>query len=94
MKTAYITIGNSDGKLNQAQWSMFWTEVNHLVVNMAQAVHGVWTSIPTSPYQNACWCFEVDDDLVKVVRVELAMIRKGHQQDSAVLAIVDQVEVV
>lgn len=66
--TVFVSIGNSDNRLTQQEWSEFWTSVDmtiHLVVQaeeMAGRVHGTWVSPSTVPYQNACWAFSVSPD--------------------------------
>ena len=56
---AYISIGNSDDKLTQAEWCRFVGEVDGLVGACPQlTIHGRWFSAPDRPWQNACWCVE------------------------------------
>lgn len=57
MTTVYVSIGNSDDKLSQAQWAQFVQEVDASVRHHGE-VHGAWLSPPASPWQNACWCVE------------------------------------
>jgi len=56
----YISIGNSDDKLTQAQWHEFVREVDDLLVT--RTVHGRWFAAPDVPWQNACWCIEFEPD--------------------------------
>lgn len=58
----HIAIGNSDNRLTQEQWSNYFHEVDLLVHSAAPHVHGTWLSPSESPYQNACWGFEVPDE--------------------------------
>lgn len=69
---AYISIGNSDDKLTQAEWAEFQREtasILHGVELMSDGrIHGTWVSLPTDPWQNACWCIDLrtyDPDLLK-----------------------------
>ena len=62
--TVYITLGNSDGKLKQAEWSRFVSSVR-LLSAMFGTIHGVWTSEALSEYQNAVFCVEVGNGLTE-----------------------------
>lgn len=57
--TVHIAIGNSDNRLTQQQWGAYWYEVDRLVQFTAPRIHGAWLSASASPYQNACWGFEL-----------------------------------
>jgi hypothetical protein len=87
--TVYISIGNSDGKLSQADWSSFVLDVDRAfdaaVRYEGARVHGRWFSLPTEPWQNACWCAEWHPDLAHVVEAlkrKLASIARSYRQDS------------
>jgi hypothetical protein len=54
----YISIGNSDDKLTQAQWHEFIRWMDDLLV--ARTVHGRWFATPDVPWQSACWCIEFE----------------------------------
>lgn len=97
MKTVYVSIGNSDDKLPQAQWFGFWATTDAFVQLLARTVHGAWLSASNSQYQNAAWCFEIEgnwegsddeDDL------RAALCRQAHRfgQDSITWAEVPVVE--
>ena len=60
--TVHIAIGNSDNRLTQQQWGAYWSEVDRLVQSVSPHIHGAWLSASVSPYQNACWGFEVFDE--------------------------------
>lgn len=55
---AYFSIGNSDDKLTQAEWSEFCRAASKIASRYA--VHGVWFSLPSMEWQNACWCVEFE----------------------------------
>lgn len=59
MTTVYISIGNSDDKLTQAEWAQFWTSTDAAICENVKTMHGRWMSEPTSRFQNACWCVEI-----------------------------------
>jgi hypothetical protein len=89
MKTIFISIGNSDDKLSQADWSSYVLDVDRAfeasVRYEGARVHGRWYSRPDEPWQNACWCAEWHDDLAEVVdalRRKLATIARTYRHDS------------
>ncbi len=91
MPTVYVTIGNSDDKLAQGDWSTFWGAVDDAVRLAAIAVHGAWVSESTSPYQNACWCIEVDAER-QWLRDRLANMARAYEQDAIAWAETSNVE--
>lgn len=89
MKIVYISIGNSDDKLSQAEWSTFAQRVSITVRARASAVHGEWHSLPNSEWQNMCICAEFSDPDVPCIRDELAALRKAWKQDSVAWAVAE-----
>jgi hypothetical protein len=87
--TVYISIGNSDDRLTQAQWSDFVAEARDEVRQHAAEVHGDWLSASDSRYQNACWCAVIPADGVAEasLRRRMAALRKRFGQDSAAWAV-------
>jgi hypothetical protein len=93
----YISIGNSDDKLTQVEWSHFCQETTLAVIGYAGKVHGRWFSLPDSRYQNACWCVEFDyatggDDNAAALKEELAVLARECKQDSIAWAEVKETE--
>lgn len=86
MTTAYISIGNSDDKLSQAEWSTFSQRVRITVQARASAIHGEWYSLPDSAWQNMCICAEFSDPDLPYIRRELADLRGAWKQDSVAWA--------
>lgn len=81
MKTVYISIGNSDHKLSQVEWSHFYSNVDFLLRKYPR--HGAWVSPATSEYQNACWCIEVYEGAVEEeLRKKLRLLARQSHQDS------------
>jgi hypothetical protein len=87
--TIYISIGNSDDKLSQADWSSYVLDVDRAfdasVRYNGARVHGRWYSHPVEPWQNACWCAEWDAELAHVVdalKRKLAALGREYRQDS------------
>jgi hypothetical protein len=85
----YISIGNSDDKLSQKEWHEYVNAINGYILFWGE-VHGAWFSAPDSPFQNACWCMEFDneDDMHKA-KSQVTMVRKHYRQDSAAWALAE-----
>lgn len=81
--TTYITIGNTDNKLTQQEWSSFITDVVMLVLEHTSEVHFAGFSHPSAPYQNACWCVDFADAAHRDnAWSSLAMLKTRYRQDS------------
>jgi hypothetical protein len=98
-RTVYVTIGNSDDKLSQSQWSSFIAAVDRAFEMAARyegsTVHGRWYSLATVPWQNACWCIEFGegiDEIVEQYRAELRRLAGYFSQDSIAWAEVSKTE--
>jgi hypothetical protein len=95
MAVVYISIGNSDDKLTQRQWSGFVAAVGGAVSRAAVMpggrVHGAWTSGNHLPHQNACWCLQLpaDERFVTVLRVRLGRLARRFRQHSIAWAVAD-----
>lgn len=81
MITVYISIGNSDDKLTQADWASFYREACVAIRDAATTVHGQWVSEPTSAWQNACWCIEIGPAQASSLKAKLAEIAGFYIQD-------------
>jgi len=90
--TIYISIGNSDDKLTQSKWQDYVVAMDNLVDYYIAHTHGRWFSAPDTPYQNACWCIEVDERDLDAIRCELALLAQRFGQDSIALAVVTETE--
>lgn len=78
----YVSIGNSDDKLTQQKWVEFYHRTSVAIIERASAVHGRWMSEPSSVWQNACWCVELDTPAATELRVELRALAAQFGQDS------------
>ncbi|GAB3156423.1 hypothetical protein GCM10027258_62840 [Amycolatopsis stemonae] len=90
--TVYVSIGNSDDKLTQAEWARYVAQFRSLMLVDAAHVHGVWFSEPGSPYQNACVCAELPAAKVPDLRRSLTGLRDHYRQDSVAWAEVPRTE--
>lgn len=77
----YISIGNSDNKLTQVEWSEFCLTIS-CSLKIFSHFHGVWFSLPDSPFQNACWCVTIPENSVEEVRTDLKLLCRQFNQDS------------
>lgn len=85
----YLSIGNSDDKLTQFEWSSFVHEVARDVARRGH-VHGEWFSLPQAAYQNACWCIEFSDAANESdARQAASRLRKSYGQDSVAWAVAE-----
>jgi hypothetical protein len=85
--TVYISIGNSDDKLSQFEWSAFCKDTNEEVLGAAVRVLGIWFSDPSSPYQNCCWGIDLDDADAPRLKRRLALVAGWFRQDSIAWAV-------
>lgn len=85
--TVYVSVGNSDDKLSQAQWSTFCQVVDNRVRRYADVIHGYWHSLPNAPWQNACWCAEVRQSEAVKLKNRLQDACADFEQDSIAWAV-------
>jgi hypothetical protein len=87
---AYVSIGNSDGKLTHAEWAEFYTRADELLTkaDATSAVYGVWHSLPATPYVNACWAVRIPAANVAAVCQALRKLAGEFRQDSVAFAVV------
>jgi hypothetical protein len=78
----YVTIGNSDDRLTQQKWSRFVSRTLASIEAHASKIHGNWVSESASPYQNACFSFDLAPAAVAPLRAALESLRDGFDQDS------------
>jgi len=80
--TTIIQIGNSDDKLNQAQWAHFIKRVDDAVRIRANQIHFSGTSHPTAEWQNAAWIFEIDETPSLRLYDDMKVFCEMFKQDS------------
>ena len=90
--TFYVSIGNSDDRLTQSQWSNFVADVGIIVRTFAETVHGQWLSSSDSRWQNACWCFEAGTREVFSMRQHLRVAGHRYCQESIAWAMCPSTE--
>jgi hypothetical protein len=88
----YISIGNSDDKLTQHQWSQYVLEVITMAVSLGH-VHGSWASNSLVAWQNACWCVEYPSEAAaETAKDELRALARKYGQDSIAWAVAPETE--
>lgn len=93
MSTVYVSIGNSDDGLTQAEWAQFVVRTALLLRDYAVTVHGQWLSEPASAWQSACWCVEFDTmSAVRLARAGLVSLAYRYRQDYIAWAAVAETE--
>lgn len=86
--TIYLSIGNSDNNLTQGEWADYCRLIAVTVDRSSLQTHGEWYSLPNSPFQNACWCFETNEQWLPGLRAELRARAGQFRQESISLAII------
>lgn len=83
MKFCTVTIGNSDNKLTQQEWSAFCLEVRVAVESYATKVHFQGWSQPDARWQNMCTTFDIDERInLDMVRRRLARLASHYSQEA------------
>lgn len=78
----YVSIGNSDDALSQAEWSRFASAVRMAVHLWATRVHADCAAEPTSAYQNLVLGAEFDEASIPLAMAELRQIAETYCQAS------------
>lgn len=82
MTFVYLGIGNSDDKLPQGEWAALQIEVQELLREFGAEPIGDWYSSPHSIYQNACFAFTIDEDVVPELQGQLTAMATEFKQDA------------
>lgn len=86
----YMSIGNSDNKLSQLDWSDFAAKFESEIRNWADEVFGVWYSHSTSEWQNMCVAANLREP--ESVKHKLRELRDEYDQESIAWAEVPNTE--
>ena len=82
LQTVFVTVGNTDDRLGQREWSAFVNDVDDIVRLLAPRIHGRFYSRPDAPWQNACWSFDIQVGEMDRARAYLSNVAAHHRQDS------------
>lgn len=89
----YVSIGNSDDKLTQVEWSEYVSEIFEAVRDQAKQIFGEWHSHSASEFQNACIAAAIrGPEAVDDLRRALTTLRTVYRQDSVAWAVVPRTE--
>lgn len=78
-----ISIGNSDDKLGQGEWSKFIASMREVLAEQPVQIHGEWFSAPDVQWQNCNWLVEVEVREMGALEGEVRSCRKKFRQASA-----------
>lgn len=88
--TVYVSIGNSEDKLTQREWSNYVLQMATDVASYASTIHGAWASNTVSPFQNAAWCLEfASEAALKTAKDNAAILGRAYRQDSVAWAVAE-----
>ena len=79
--TVTVCIGNSDDRLTQREWHLFYLDVDNVIDAHSSHIHFSGSPPSVSRHQNACWVFKTN---VKAKELQESLIRlcRLHKQDS------------
>jgi hypothetical protein len=93
IRTIYISIGNSDDKLTQFDWSGYVNEVGQTIRSLAHKIHFSGMSASTEPWQNAAWVFDIATiNREAELGENLAVLAKLYRQESIAWAALGPVD--
>lgn len=84
-QTVFVSIGNSDNKLTQAEWYEFVAGVIAAMRGHCDTYLGDWYSAPFAPWQNMCCAAEVTPSNIDKLAGWLDRLRVRYKQDSIAL---------
>lgn len=87
MNKIVISIGNTDNKLTQMEWSDYVSDVELIIEKMNILKHFFGGSSNWEWWQNAAWILEVHPKDIDVFVKEIKRIREKYKQDSAFVMI-------
>lgn len=91
---AYVTIGNSDDKLEQHDWANFIRELKATLSDFTGRTYIEAYSAPDSTWQNMCICKEIHRNDLDRLRAALRALRATYRQDSVALVTAGRTELV
>ena len=76
-----VSIGNTDNRLTQQEWSQFVSEINN-ALSRAGKIHFFGGAPNWERWQNVAWIAELDKSVVEC-SARISEIREKYKQDSA-----------
>lgn len=81
MKSVFVSIGNTDNRLTQLEWSNFVRDVEY-EIHMQAKVHFFGGAPNWEPWQNVGWLIDIDESKIRSLKETLIVIRIGYRQNS------------
>lgn len=85
MTQIYVSIGNSDNKLDQQEWALFCDDLVSILADYSERTYGQWYSLPNARWQNMVASIEIPDRLLDELRRVLGQLAAEYRQDSIAL---------
>lgn len=82
MRTITVSIGNSDNKLTQRQWSEFVNHIDSLIREISAQVHFFGGSPNWERWQNTAWVFDCAREVTPDLKNSLKEYKQMYKQDS------------
>lgn len=80
-----VSIGNTDNKLTQQEWSQFVGAVGDTLRSYETERHFFGGSETYAPWQNVCWLCLVNDHQLLEIKSRIRHLCDWYRQDSAFL---------
>lgn len=80
MKQIFISVGNSDDKLTQAQWSEFVQRIGRIIDDYATEIH--FGAVTLAAWDNVAWLIDCTDYLAPSLKNALTEYRQIYDLDS------------
>lgn len=86
--TLYITIGNTDNKLDQQCWHTFTQHLYSLMLFHCHTIHGEFHTQSNTPYQSCCMSGELNEELdLENIENSVSILARNFNQDSIAMSI-------
>lgn len=90
MKYIVISIGNSDNKLEQTEWSMFVADVQIAVLSFEDVrIHFFGGASNWDAWQNVAWIIQPRQKDINLILAKVAEVREKYRQESAFVMVAD-----
>lgn len=76
-----VSVGNTDNKLTQQEWSHFVEDINHRFIKLGK-VHFFGGAPTFAPWQNVAWIIELKVSVIEFTSI-ITKIREKYNQESA-----------
>lgn len=94
MPVVFVSIGNSDNKLTQAEWNQYCLEVETYCDHLSTRFYAKCYSLSNAPFQNAVFSMECPATTISSLRSCLSMAANKYRQDSIAMNVCDSTDMV